>query len=108
LKINFTLQADEFNPGDIGEYAPPTHAGVLAQSTSTGQIFIDIANNLVTVVTVAAVIGIIISGIIWASATGDEEKISKAKRYLKWSIIGLVVALVSFSVVRLVVSIFVN
>lgn len=47
-----------------------------------------------------AVIIILYGGFLWMTSAGNEEKISKAKKILTYSIIGLVVILTSMIIVR--------
>ncbi len=46
-----------------------------------------------------AILTIIISGVQYIVSAGDEKIIETAKRNIKWSIIGLVIALASFAIV---------
>ena len=61
-----------------------------------------IATGLSAVVGVAAVAGAVVSGIQYAAAAGDEEKIQKAKRTLFWSVFGLMLALLAYAVVSMI------
>lgn len=52
----------------------------------------------------AAVIFIIIGGTRMLLATGNEEEIKKAKSTITWAIIGLVIAILSVAIVRIISS----
>jgi len=51
-----------------------------------------------------AVIFILYGGLIWMTAGGNEEKVSKAKKILTAAVIGLVVVLIAWAIVTFVVS----
>ena len=59
-------------------------------------------NILLTLIVIAAVIVIIIAGFRMATAGGNPDQITKAKKTLIWAILGLVVAFMSFAIVRIV------
>lgn len=61
-------------------------------------------NILLTLIVIAAVIVIIIAGFRMATAGGNPDQITKAKKTLIWAILGLVVAFMSFAIVRIVQS----
>ena len=49
-----------------------------------------------------AIIGFVISGIIYLTAAGDDGRIKTAKTAMTWSIVGVIVALVGYVVVTTV------
>jgi Na+-driven multidrug efflux pump len=55
---------------------------------------------LLEIVGIIAVIGFIISGIMYLVSTGNEEMITKAKKYMLYCLIGVVVVLASFVVIQ--------
>ena len=64
-----------------------------------------IANILIAVVAIVAVIFIVIGGLQYVVSGGDEERVKKARDQLIYGIVGLVVALLAFGVVSLANSI---
>jgi len=52
----------------------------------------------------AAVIMIIYGGVIWMTAAGNEERVTKAKKILKYAVIGLVIILLSYVLVNFIFS----
>ncbi|MDD3498340.1 MAG: hypothetical protein PHH24_02430 [Candidatus Moranbacteria bacterium] len=48
------------------------------------------------------IVGFAIAGIIYLTSAGDDEKISKAKKAMTWSIVGIVVALMGFVIIQAV------
>lgn len=61
-----------------------------------------IAHVLIFLVGFAAIAGIIYGGILFMISTGDAAKIQKAKNAIFYSIIGLVVAILSFAIANFV------
>jgi hypothetical protein len=59
-------------------------------------------NILLTLIVIAAVIVIIIAGFRMATAGGNADQLTKAKKTLIWAILGLVVAFMSFAIVRII------
>lgn len=46
-----------------------------------------------------AIIGFVISGILYLTAAGDEDQIERAKRAMLYSIIGIIVAMLGFVII---------
>ena len=61
-------------------------------------------NWLLIIVGILGVIGFVISGIIYLTAAGDEDQISKGKRSMIYSIIGVIVALLGVVIIQAVQS----
>lgn len=61
---------------------------------------------LLVVVAVVSLFSIIVSGIQWSTSGGDEKAVEKAKGRLKYSVIGLIVALLSFFIIQFIASFF--
>lgn len=59
-------------------------------------------NWLLGIVGFLGVIGFAISGILYLTAAGDEDQIAKAKKAMLMSIVGVIVALVGFVIIRAV------
>ncbi len=57
-----------------------------------------------TLAAIIAVIAIVVSGFMYVTAGGDEQKAAKAKKALIYAIIGLVVIGISVAIVNLVVN----
>lgn len=62
-----------------------------------------IINVLLIVGSVVAVIMIIVGGITYTTSAGDPAKVKKAKDTVLYSIVGLVVSILAFSVVNFVI-----
>lgn len=77
-----------------------------AQSTSStpASLISKIVNTLLFIVGALSVIMIIIGGIIYATSAGDSGRVTTAKNTIIYAVIGLVVALLAFAIVKFVVS----
>ncbi len=60
------------------------------------------AGALAGIAAIIAVGALTWGGIMWASSAGDEEKIAKAKGFIKWSIFGFILTLIAWSIVEIV------
>lgn len=66
------------------------------------QTFLVVIQGFLAIVGIWAVIFIIVGGFQMVMAAGNEETLLKAKKTITWAILGLVVALLSFSIVAIV------
>lgn len=64
--------------------------------------FLGITKGFLAGLAIWAVIAIIFAGFRMVIAAGNEEAITQAKKAITWAILGLVVALLSFSIVAIV------
>jgi hypothetical protein len=84
----------QWNIGDIDEFGLPD-----AETTS---IIENIAFWLLGLLAFFGVIGFIISGIMYLVSTGNEEMITKAKKYMMYSIVGVIVGLSGYVIIQAV------
>ncbi|MDD5652164.1 MAG: hypothetical protein PHX98_02070, partial [Candidatus Moranbacteria bacterium] len=49
-----------------------------------------------------AIIGFVIAGIMYMTSAGDDDRIKTAKNAMKWSIVGVIVALMGFVILQAV------
>lgn len=73
--------------------------------TGITTIFGNIANWILGIVAIIAVVILIYAGFLFMTAGGEEDKLASAKNYLKYGLIGLGIAILAFSGVTLVQSI---
>lgn len=59
-------------------------------------------NWLLAVLGFFGIIGFVISGIMYLTAAGDEDRMEKAKNTMMWSIMGVIVALIGFVIIQAV------
>ena len=68
------------------------------------QLFVLIANWIAGIVATVAVLMIVIAGLQYIFSGGDVDKIQKANKTIKWSLIGLVIVIMSWSILKTVLS----
>lgn len=71
--------------------------------TSGTAFFQTIVNNLIILGSFLALVMVIISGTQYIMSRGDPERLNKAKRRFLFAIVGLVVMLAAFFIVRVIV-----
>lgn len=69
------------------------------------QLGINIANAAWIIFTIIAVIMFVIAGVLFLTASGDPEKVQKARSAFMWGIVGVVVAILAFTIITLTTSI---
>ena len=67
------------------------------------QVVINVIQWVLGLLGLAAVIMVIFGGFTWMTASGNEEKIDKAKKVLKAAVIGLIIILLSWAIVTFIV-----
>lgn len=78
---------------EIGCVLPPE--GIVSSETGLADLLLKLASGLMNMAIVAAILFLIYGGIQYALASGEEEKVQKAKRTIVWSIVGLSSALLA-------------
>lgn len=73
---------------------------------SVTDILKGIINWLVAIVATVCALVIIIAGIMWATAGGDEDRQGKARKLLISGVVGLVIALAAYAIVTVVTGLF--
>ena len=103
-KIASAIEVDWGIGIEIGSDGSGTSGGGLSNSAyglPAGSIFGIIENILfwlLSILSIVAIIGFIISGIMYLTAAGDETQAGKAKKAMLYSIIGVIVGLSGFVV----------
>lgn len=90
--LNYNVNLDE----KIGDFFNPLKVGTLPEIV-TGLIRI-----LFALIGIVSIIIIIIAGFRMVLASGNEAELTKAKQAITWAIVGLVVSLLSFSIVAII------
>jgi heme/copper-type cytochrome/quinol oxidase subunit 2 len=80
----------------------PSSSSTGLSNTAPYEIIVNVMNWLMAMIGIVAILMFVISGWIYLTAGGDEKKTETAKNNIKYTIIGLVVALTAFIIVRLV------
>lgn len=76
------------------------HAGVISDAPKVSTVLLNALNFLLQIFGLLAIIGIVVSAIMYVSALGDEKQIQRAKKSLSYSIIGIVIALGGMIVIK--------
>ena len=66
------------------------------------ELMMNASNWAISVVAFVSIFIIVIAGFMWSLAYGDAEKVSTARKWITGSITGLVIALASWALVRVV------
>ena len=106
---------NEYNagPGTLGEYDPnlvdsvQTHLrnqytnmeGMNLSRLSLNNVISNILLYILGIIGVLAVVCLVIAGIMYITAAGDEDRVEKAKKMLTYAAIGLAVALLGLVIV---------
>lgn len=75
-------------------------AGAISSAPNISQLLLNILNFLLQIFGIIAIIALAISGIIYLTSFGDEDIIKLAKKSVKYSIIGIIVALSGMIVIK--------
>lgn len=75
-------------------------AGAISSAPNIPQLLLNILNFLLQIFGIIAIIALVISGIIYLTSFGDEDRIKTAKKSVTYSIIGIVVALSGMIVIK--------
>ncbi len=81
--------------------APPTGVGT---TLTLIQIATNVLNFLLSIVGVVALIMLVVGAFMYLTAAGDEDRIDTGKKIVKYSIIGITIALAALVMVRQVAS----
>jgi type II secretory pathway component PulF len=68
-------------------------SGVIESAPNISQLLLNILNFLLQIFGLIAIMALVISGIFYLTAYGDEDRIKLGKKGLTYSIIGIAVAL---------------
>jgi len=83
--------------------------GLAPFSVSTADlkgIVLTIGQSLAMITAMVSVVLLIIAGIMYMTAAGGEEQIGKAKNIIKYSITGLIIAILAYAIVVFIVNTF--
>lgn len=98
---NFQVKVRDFHPlgnnGDTGEL--PGTGGIMV-------ILENIADILLMMIPLLGAISIIIAGYFMIFSRGVSEHISTGKNIIKWNLLAIVIAFLSFAIIRLIASFF--
>jgi hypothetical protein len=84
------------------EASPEFVRNITGDATSLRALVLTIVNFVLTFLGVIAVIMIIYGGMLYVTAGGAQEKVDKGKKILMYTIIGIVIIMLSFVIVNAV------
>lgn len=70
--------------------------------TKIKSVIVNAINWLVGIVATASVFIVMVSGTLWLTAGGDEERVKSSRRWLVGGVVGLIIALGAWAIVRVV------
>lgn len=82
-----------------GILAPPVVASAAVDSIQS--LSIAIASVMWVVFVGIAVVCFVLAGVFFLTALGDPEKIKRAKSALVWGVVGIIVAILAFSIIKI-------
>lgn len=88
--------------GNIATDAPEFVSNVTGGQTSLRGLVLTIINFVLTFLGVLAVIMIIYGGMLYVTAGGAQEKVDKGKKILMYTVVGIVIIMLSFVIVNAV------
>lgn len=99
---NAVLQFSVFLPTTVFAAAG---GSIPTGSTTINAFFVEfckISNWIFAFALAAAVIAIIFSGVSFYASGGSEQKVSQAKKFLQWALVGVAVAILSKSFIAII------
>ena len=76
-----------------------------ANEADPKQMAVDVVKYLMTFLGIIAVVVILYGGFMWMTASGNEDRVDKAKKIIIAGAIGLVIVLAAYAIVNFVVNI---
>ena len=112
-KIDINVGTVAGNPGDPGDTGNGGGGGMQGQSDKTlynpisgvdnlTDLLLKIMQGFLVIIGVWSVVFIVLGGFRLVMSQGNEEAVGAAKKTITWAVIGLVVALLAFSIVAIV------
>lgn len=83
---------------------PPCETSNCSSATDVATLLQTIINWVLGFAALIAVLFLIFGGVIYIASTGNKERAEQAKKTILYSVIGLVVIVLSYFIVRLVIS----
>ena len=87
-------------PIDLTDFEQKTQVVNILGSSNTMDLFVKILNGFLAIASSLALLMIIVSGFRYGVAAGNEQQATSAKQSLQWAIIGLVVIIFGYVIVK--------
>lgn len=98
----FVVSALASNPIDDDPYGTGGPGGLEVVDRPLKEAVVSGINYLLTFLGLLVVAMIIYAGVLFVTAQGDEKQIEKAKKMIMWSIVGMIIVMFSFAIVKVV------
>ena len=82
------------------------NSGAVAGAKTLSEIARNVLDFLLSIVGILAIIMLVVGGIMYLTAAGNEDQIDTGKKIVKWSIVGIAVALASLVIVSQIAALF--
>ena len=79
-------------------------SGDIVQDRTLGETVIDMVNFFIGFLGIIATIMFVYAGVLWVTAGGNDESIGKSKKIMTYAALGLVVVILSYSIVQFITS----
>lgn len=99
---------EEYKPSNIAESWADQNEGTEGGdygATAVTYILADLVSGLLGIVGIIAVYFLVSNALSYASSFGQQDKIDKAKKGIMWSLAGLLLIMLSYSIVRFVIKV---
>jgi len=83
-----------------------TNAGAFASTTTLTALALKVLNFLLSIIGVLAIIMMVIGGILYVTAGGDENRVDTGKKIVLYSIVGVALSLASLALITQIAKFF--
>jgi hypothetical protein len=94
--------ANAFAQADFGQAAPDRIATATGGTGDFKSLLLSIINYFLGFLGVLAVLMIIYGGVLYMTASGEQQKADKGKKIIMYAIIGIIIILLSFALINTV------
>jgi hypothetical protein len=85
---------------------PPPPSGMATGSFST--LLTYVVNFILSILGILGIVGIAVAGVLYITSGGDEKRTENAKKWMLYSIVGIIVAILGYVIVKTIESILVG
>ncbi|MDD3646682.1 MAG: pilin [Candidatus Gracilibacteria bacterium] len=88
---------------DMGNPKP-----VNIENNVAGDFMVGVVKEFIKYIAVIAVISVMISGIMYLVSGGEEEKINRAKKWIIWSLVGVILSISAWGIINFINQLSIN
>lgn len=85
---------------------PVVHAGAISDAPRLTESFLRVLNFLLSIAGIVAILGLVVAGLLYLSAFGDEKRIELAKKMTFAAVIGTLIALGAWVILNQILKFF--